>query len=471
MKPESWLGIALELIETTLAPGPFPADARVGRFFRARRFLGSRDRRFLGNAVYAWLRHFPRARLRWTTWATQCDAPSLEDSLAVDPRVAILCEVVALAADKLFPWSLEDTTGAAHGVKWRSTAASHLVEKALDRVETGPFLTPDSHWPQSDTERRAARMSLPVWLADRLVEDYGEEKAGALATAFMDEGTVDLRVHQRRVSREKARKQLEKDINKTIELTPWSPLGLRLKGRQNLTGTTVNRRGWIEVADEGSQVVALALDAEPGMTIVDACAGAGGKTLILADVLLGTEHEKDALGVWSRTRLIACDISSRRLEELARRAREAHIEEWLDTVPVDEEGPLPESLPESDLILVDAPCSGFGTIRRNPDLKLRYEAQDCAAFGEAQKRLLERYAPLVKPGGRLAYSACSILAVETEEVARAFEAAHPEFEPYRSTWAIKRLPAGCLDGNRVRLDPVLTATDGFFLAQWTRVKE
>ena len=152
----------------------------------------------------------------------------------------------------------------------------------------------------------------------------------------MDEGTVDLRVHQRRVSREKARKQLEKEIGKTIELTPWSPLGLRLKGRQNLTGTTVNRRGWIEVADEGSQIVALALDAEPGMTIVDACAGAGGKTLILADVLLGTEHEKDALGVWSRTRLIACDISSRRLEELARRAREAHIEDWLDTVPVDE---------------------------------------------------------------------------------------------------------------------------------------
>ncbi len=90
MKPESWLGIALELIENTLAPGPFPADARVGRFFRERRFLGSRDRRFVGNAAYAWLRHFPRARLRWTTWATQHDAPRLEDSQAVDPRVAIL---------------------------------------------------------------------------------------------------------------------------------------------------------------------------------------------------------------------------------------------------------------------------------------------------------------------------------------------------------------------------------------------
>ena len=237
MKPESLLGIALELIESTLAPGPFPADARVGRFFRERRFLGSHDRRFLGDAAYGWLRHFPRARLRWTTWAARHDAASLDAAVAVDPRAAILCEVLALAADGLFPWSLEETIGAARGVKWSSTEAGDLVRKALDRVASGPFLTPETDWPPLGPEHRAARMSLPVWLADRLVEENGEEKAAALAAAFTGEGTVDLRVHQRRVSREKARKHLEKEIDRTIELTPWSPLGLRLNGRQNLTGS------------------------------------------------------------------------------------------------------------------------------------------------------------------------------------------------------------------------------------------
>ena len=468
MKPESLLGIALELIEELVEPGGFPADARVGRFFRNRRFLGSRDRRFLGSAVYSWLRHFPRARARWTTWAAHHEAPSLTASGAVDTRVAVLCEVMALAADGLFPWPLENTTEAARNVKWPSGAAEELWRTLLEKIEKGPFLGPDSDWPADDAERKAAEMSLPLWLADRLREEYGEERAAALAAAFMEEATVDLRVNQRVVSREKARRHLEKELGQTVELTPWSPLGLRLRSRRNLTGTAVNRRRWIEVADEGSQIVALSLDAEPGMTIIDACAGAGGKTLIVADVLLGTKDERDALGVWNQTRLIACEVSQRKLDELTRRASDAHIQDWLETALVSSDGSLPEYLPRGDLVLVDAPCSGFGTVRRNPDLKLRYQAEDCDAMRDAQRRMLDRYATLVKPGGRLAYSTCSILEVETEEVARSFEDDHPQFEPCRSSWAAKRLPPGCLQGYRVRLDPLLTGTDGFFLAQWRR---
>ncbi len=472
MKQESLLGIALELIETLMAPGNYPADARLGRFYRARRFLGSRERRFLGDAAYAWLRHFPRAsaRVAAVSQRGELELDTGPQSASPSPRVKALCEVLALAADGLFPWEWSDTLSAARGVVW-PCAADERAARALiaaPRWSECPFT--DHDWPSESAERQAAEMSLPPWLAERLIRWIGAGQARELAARLAQSATVDLRVNRRVVKRETVREHLESELGIEVQLTPWSPAGLRLATRRNLTGTRASREAWVEVADEGSQIVACALDAELGMTIVEACAGAGGKTLALADTLFGDRSSDDPLGVWSRTRLIACDVLSRKLEELERRASEAGVRDMIEMRCIDPQGPLPEDVPAADLVLVDAPCSGFGTLRRNPDLKLRYQAKDVARFALLQRSILERFLPLVKPGGRLAYATCSFLHDENEAVSQAFASAHPDLMPYTSTWATKRLPAACFRDSALCLDPLRTQTDAFYLVQWSRAE-
>ncbi len=477
MKPASLLGVAIDLIVELARPGdPFPADARVGRFVRARRFLGSHDRRTVSRLAYAWLRHHPRSEAGWRVWADRLGRAELgagHRAGGVAERVEVLGELLVLSRDGLTGWSLEESIEAATDARWTDEEEA-IVEPLLEAIRSTPPPDGDARWPDEPNARRAAEMSLPVWLADALVRDFGEADAVRLAAALAAEATVDLRIHRRRTERSRVQESLEAELDVAVELTPWSPIGLRLAARKNLTGTRANRRHWIEIADEGSQVVALALDAAPGTTIVDACAGAGGKCLILGDLLLGAPREADPLGAWNRTRLYAADIDRRKLTELERRVREAEMESWVDIVPLDEadsgEGQtcVEDRIPAADLVLVDAPCSGLGTLRRNPDLKRRYGPDDVARFAALQLEILTRFAPLVKPGGRLAYSTCALLREENEDVAEKFASAHAHFTPYRSVWAAKRLPSECFVGDWIRLDPVRSRTDGFFLAQWQR---
>ena len=471
MKPASLLGVALELIEIVSRPGKFPADARVGRFFRERRFLGSHDRRFVSGATYAWLRGYPRAQARWVSYATRHTLPDRASAAEISQRSALLVDVLALAADGSFPWSGTDTLAAVENVKWTEENELPFVRKLLDALRGTRLEFSDQDWPTDPDGKRAAEMSLPVWLATRLALRHGEERSRELAAALSIAATVDLRINTRLTTRQAVQKSLAKEIKCEVEFTPWSPCGLRLRERQNRTATTASRRGWIEVADEGSQVVTRALDVSPGMTIVDACAGAGGKTLALADALLGPAGSDDPLEVWSQTRLVACDIAAHKLDELRRRAGDADVDQGLITVHVEPSGPLPSTVGPADLVLVDVPCSGFGTLRRNPDLKLRYDSTDVERFATEQMAILRRFAPLVKPGGRLAYSTCSLLAAENEAVATAFAQENAAFTPYRSEWAAKRLPPACWRDGYLRLDPLLTQTDAFFLAQWTRSPE
>jgi 16S rRNA (cytosine967-C5)-methyltransferase len=211
--------------------------------------------------------------------------------------------------------------------------------------------------------------------------------------------------------------------------------------------------------------------------VIDACAGSGGKTLALADILFrrqldgpgGEEANEGPLLPAGDSRLIAMDVAEEKLEELARRAREAGVVDHIERfILLSETGPLPLDLPAADLVLVDAPCSGLGTLRRNPELKLRYGPDDVKEFARLQLSILERFAPLVKEGGRLAYIVCSFLRAECEGVAAAFQEAHPEFAGVPSEWAATRLPPLSLGGNCIRLDPVLTATDAFFIALWRK---
>jgi 16S rRNA (cytosine967-C5)-methyltransferase len=479
MKTESLLGLALELVDELASPGALPADARVGRFFRQRRYLGSRDRRVLGDAAYAWLRHVFRARSRWDAWAASGERSSIS---TLHPRLARLAESLALARDGLWPWSFEETLESAGRLRFpQELAEAPGGEAAATEEDATAFWLPviamvstgfldEESWPADALEKHAAEWSLPVWLAQRLIEEQGEETAARLARALSRQATVDLRVNLRRASRESVRRGLEEELGIPVELTPLSPFGLRLEGRKNLTATKASRKGLIEVADEGTQLVVACLEAEPGSVVVDACAGAGGKSLALADCLDVAFRGDQQVAQLPRGKVVACETDTAKLDELLRRAEEAGVADGIVTVPIAAEGRLPSTVPQADLVLVDAPCTGLGTLRRSPELKSRYTGADVARFAAQGGQILARFADRVKPGGRIAYVTCSLLEEENEGVAAAFTRDHPEFEPAPSAWAAARLSPRCLQENFVRLDPLRSQTDGFFLAMWRRVR-
>lgn len=555
MRPESLIGITLDLIRELAIPGAYPADARVGRFFRERRFLGSRDRRFVGDVAYTWLRHHLRARALWRPWAAarglalpdEDALRKLETRLALPPdeeeeggvspaaprsvedesvlRSVHRMDLAALAREERTPWEpdrflealrssgparrrkstgpagaragAEAEAGAGAGAEAGAGAGAEAEAEAGARAEAraeagAEDATPvEPLWqaacaaleteelpaapapPDDPVEALAVECSLPTWLAKSLLAEQGEDAARRLGSALLRPASLDLRVNLRRKDRPSVERRLAKETGLDVQATPFSPAGLRLPGRRNLTSTLPSRRAWIEVQDEGSQLAVLACEPAPGMTVIDACAGGGGKSLALADVLFRDidAPDEEARRIPRSGRIYACDIDRARLSELARRARDTGLDTWLRLVPIYPAGPLPEILPPADLVLVDAPCSGLGTLRRNPHLKRRYAADDVERFAAVQREILGRFAPLVKPGGRLAYVACSFLGAEGDEVATAFEAEHPGFEPQPAEWAARRLPGGCVDGHRVRLDPVRTGTDAFFIALWRRREE
>jgi 16S rRNA (cytosine967-C5)-methyltransferase len=186
---------------------------------------------------------------------------------------------------------------------------------------------------------------------------------------------------------------------------------------------------------------------------VDACAGAGGKTLALASEMR------------NKGRLVASDRDGRRLDELRPRARRAGVHNWeARAVPESTDARIADLREQADVVLVDAPCSGLGALRRNPDARWRLDAQEVASFPPRQKWILERYARLVKPGGRLVYATCSINRGENEDVRAAFLGAHPEFAPAQA------LPesAGLGTGAEIQLLPHLHGTDGFYIAAFRR---
>jgi 16S rRNA (cytosine967-C5)-methyltransferase len=238
--------------------------------------------------------------------------------------------------------------------------------------------------------------------------------------------------------------------------------GLVIETRRNVYEMEPFRAGWMELQDEGSQLIAELCAPPPRGRVVDACAGAGGKTLALAALL-------DNQG-----RVTALDPSERKLEELKRRARRAGLSN-VRALAVPGEGPLPEAVRaaappgSADRVLVDAPCSGTGVLKRNPETRWRLAEREVAALSALQSRLCARFAELVAPGGRLIYATCSLLDCENREVAARFLAAHPGFEPVPAKEILGKPRALLLgDGDVLELSPDRTETDGFFAAVFRR---
>ncbi|MCP5271996.1 MAG: RsmB/NOP family class I SAM-dependent RNA methyltransferase [Burkholderiaceae bacterium] len=426
MHPNALLDLATDLLRAVMRLDQ-PADAVVSAFFRQHRKLGPRERHTLAETTYAVLRRKP-----------------LFEHLA------------ALGGDKK-PNALKVPLMRRLAILgWQGNEA--FLRAALTPDELAWLARAQAVKP--DNLPAALRHLLPTWLAEALQAALDRD-FWPLAAALDQPAPMDLRVNALKMKRDEARRLLA-EAGIVAEPTPYSPWGLRVQGKPALTQLPLFQDGAIEVQDEGSQLLALLTDAHRGEMVVDFCAGAGGKTLALGAAMRNTG------------RLYAFDVSGHRLAALKPRlARSGLSNVYPAQIAHERDDRVKRLAGKIQRVLVDAPCSGLGTIRRNPDLKWRQSPADVAELQQRQQAILASAARLVAPGGRLVYATCSLLRAENEDVAEAFEAAHGrEFE---------RLPAAELlakahvegaetlvDGDALRLWPHRHGTDGFFAMAWQR---
>jgi 16S rRNA (cytosine967-C5)-methyltransferase len=308
-------------------------------------------------------------------------------------------------------------------------------------------------------ERLALASSLPRWLAARFVDELGAAEAAALCGVLNERAPLTVRANLLVGPREALAARLAGEGTQAAP-TRFSPWGLTLDGHQNAFALPAFRDGAFEIQDEGSQLIALACGARPGQVVVDACAGAGGKTLALA------------MEMRNKGTLWALDADEERLGEARRRARRAHVDNLrVRTIAAGPEAAaqVADLAGQADVVLVDAPCSGLGTLRRKPDARWRLAPGDPARFAAIQRELVTRFGALVKPGGRLVYATCAIGRTENDEVADHLLATSPfDPAPLAPLLGAERAAALGAEGHRLSLLPHRHGTDGFFLAAFRR---
>jgi 16S rRNA (cytosine967-C5)-methyltransferase len=418
MHPKALLQHAADLLRALLAFEQ-PADAVVSAFFRRQRALGARDRHALAETAYAVLR-----RRLWLQHLAQSGSGPLERRLAA--------------------------------AGWQGDART--LQAALEPHEKA-WLAGLPAAPAADAPDKL-RHNLPDWLAGALHKQLDAASFQSLTQALLQPAPLDLRVNDWKARREHVLNELQQ-AGIDVATTPFSPWGLRVHGRPALQDTAGFREGRFEVQDEGSQLLAALLDAKRGEMVVDFCAGAGGKTLALGAAMRNTG------------RLYAFDTSGHRLDAMRPRLARSGLSN-VHTVQIAHERDerVKRLAGKIDRVLVDAPCSGLGTLRRNPDLKWRQNPQAVAEMRERQQAILAAAAALLKPGGRLVYATCSLLDVENEAIAQTFEHAQPEFEVLAAQQALERAHIGAAEalvqGTRMRLWPHRHGTDGFYAAVWQR---
>ena len=405
-----------EAAMTALLTFEHPADGALSYYFRQHRELGHADRGFVAEACYATLR-----RLR--SLSARCP----DDQ----PRKLLLAAMYCLRGwnQKQLAPILKDGDA-----EWLAVA------KATDTAA----------WPA------AMRCDLPDWLYERLAARFPGD-IEALATALNRPAPLDLRVNPLKTSREAVLRQLASD-HIAAAASPWSPLGIRLEEKPALSKYPLFVDGSIEVQDEGSQLLGYLVAPKRGEMVADFCAGAGGKTLLLGALMRSTG------------RLYAFDVAEKRLANLKPRLARSGLSN-VHPVRIESENDqkVKRLAGKLDRVLVDAPCSGLGTLRRNPDLKWRQSPESVAELTAKQAAILASASRLVKPGGRLVYATCSLLAEENEAIVGDFLAAHADF---------RLLPAGeilqrqgielAVDGDMLRLLPQVHGSDGFFAAVMER---
>jgi len=397
---------------TRVARLDMPADATLSAFFREHAEMGVRDRALVADGAFAYLRR--KASLEALAQTT-------------DPRLLAYAVMV-----REFGHSVREIEPAinASDARWLAGFKGRLHDPLAPAVAA----------------------DVPDWLWHRLGETYDDASRASLTRAWQVPAPLDLRANVMKTTREAALAALSAE-GLPVTPTPYAPFGLRIDGRPSLARHAWLVDGRLEVQDEGSQLVGMLVAPRRSDMVVDFCAGAGGKTLLLGAMMR------------SQGRLYAFDVSARRLAHLTPRLARSGLSNVHPQVIASERDTKVKRLAgKIDRVLVDAPCTGFGTLRRNPDLKWRQTPKDLNELTAKQTRIVAAAATLLKPGGRLVYATCSVLPEENDAIVDAFLAAHAEFteRSVASLLADAHIPLDT--GTRLRLRPDVHGCDGFFAA-------
>ncbi len=417
MKNSARFQMVIEIIDQILDCSEIPCDRLLVNFFRQRRFMGSHDRRAITDYVYHILRIWPLLTFYRTP---------------LNGRQAVLGFI--RLTDSNFPITLKEIF---QGEEYGPAPLSTREQSELAFKEGGPA----PEWAQAWT---------PSWLWSYCQDSFGERTFDEIQALNQPVG-FDVRINSLRTDRSRVLKRFQQD-QVMATATPYSPLGIRLSHRQALQNHFLFQEGYVEVQDEGSQLIALLTDAQPGMTVLDLCAGAGGKTLALA------------ASMQNKGVLLATDVYEWRLKKAKERLKRAGIHNVECRLLGDSW--LKRQKNRFERVLVDAPCSGTGTWRRNPDMKLRFQPSDLQDLLQKQQTILNTAADTVKPGGRLVYATCSMLRVENHKQVDHFLTLHPDFHllDIRDLWR-KVLGTACPSDQPVlQLTPARHQTDGFFIS-------
>lgn len=425
MRHGAIIAAAIDVLDEQ-ARNPGPLDLILQRYVRARRYIGSKDRAALSERVFGVVRR--QGRLDWRLEAAGAD---------LSPRARVLADLVLSDDMSMF----ELTEMSADG-QYGPPPINEIEHAWLGALGPAPL--------EANGMSRAAKLECPEWAWPSFEKAFGDTVEEELQ-ALQLPAPLDLRVNTLKTTRPAALAAIKSGGFEAVA-TPYAPNGIRLKRRIALGRLPGLLDGDVDPQDEGSQLAALLLGAEPGESIVDFCAGAGGKTLALAAEMQ------------NKGRLFALDVDERRLERSAPRYAKAGVANvQRRTINPGADAWLKRRKRRFDRVLVDAPCSGVGAWRRNPDARWSRKSPDIADLLALQSEILERAARLVRPGGRLVYVTCSLLPEENEDQVEAFLAKTPDFylDPPET------FPAP-LDGDYLRLTPAQHGTDGFFAAVLTR---
>ena len=436
--PSARLSAAIDILEA-IENSDKAANKVMSSYFRSRRYAGSKDRRAVKNSVFNIIRH--RARLDW--WLS-----SALGNMEPTARLRALASILIL--DKKKPEEIKSLFFDAPYSPGHLT----LKEKELINSLAGKAL-------HHQAMPIGVIYEVPEWI-DKILQNQWGESYQIEMRELNGIAPVDVRVNTGRVSRNQAQKSLRINDIKT-EPTNFSPIGLRLNERADLEKTKAFKKGLIEIQDEGSQLVALLCEAKPGMKVIDYCAGAGGKTLALANcmALQGIKINNGSL--------IACDVSQKRLSCVDDRLRRAGVHK-IDKLVLDSIGATKKLEGSADRVLVDVPCSGTGSWRRHPESRWKLTRPLLDKYIAEQKKILTASAGLIKRGGRLIYSTCSLLEQENQRQIATFLEEHPDFIllPIKEIWA-RCVKTKCPTENKdLLLSPATTNTDGFYCAVMER---
>ena len=411
MIPAARIQAVIELLED-ITEASFPADRTVSFYFRERRFIGSHDRAAINTRIYRIMRAYHR--LGWWVMRDGCD---------VNARTLVIADLMFEREHSMA--SIEDTFSGERYAPEKLSESELKLAKSMNKQNL-----------EHPNMPLRERTECPEWAFDLLQKGLGVRYEDEMK-AMLEQAPLDLRVNTIKAKRDEVLERLKKD-DFDAHAGKVSPLSIRIFGRPQLLQHLLFRDGSVEIQDEGSQMVAALADARPGEQVVDFCAGAGGKTLALG------------ASMKNKGRIVALDVLERKLTQAKLRFRRAGLHN-IETKTLKSENDkwVKRHKGHFNLVLIDAPCTGTGTWRRDPYRRWRMLGPEISELVPIQRKILDSACRLVKPGGRLVYSTCSLLLEENENQIEAFLGDHPEFSA---------------KGEFLQLTPALHDTDGFFAA-------